>query len=455
MKILRSLCAGLIALSAPAFAIEVHEFQLENGLKVLVKPDQRAPVAVSQIWYHIGAADEPDGTSGIAHLLEHLMFKGTATVGPGEFSRQVAALGGQENAFTSSDFTAYHETFASDQLAAMWALEADRMQHLRFTPEGFAKELEVVKEERRLRTDDDPQQLLSEHFDAVAWLTSPYRRPVIGWMEDIQRLTLADAAAWYQRYYAPNNATLVVVGDVVPAQVQALAVQYFGNIPRREVAPRPVSFEITQRGMREVRVRAPATWPTVMLGYKVPVLMDAQASWEPYALAVLAGILDGGDSARFARELVRGGAQAAQASASYDLYPRLHGLFQLEATPAPRVSVAQLRAALLAQVQALQTAQVSAAELSRVRAQVVAQAVYQQDSPFYQAFRIGMLESNGLGWRRLNELVPNIQAVTAAQVQTVAQRYLTEDRLTVGILEPQPLAPGATGTSTTEQQHAH
>lgn len=437
----------------PALALEVHEFQLDNGLKVLVRPDHRAPVVVSQLWYRVGAADEVDGRTGIAHLLEHLMFKGTATVGPGEYSRRIAALGGQENAFTSHDFTAYHETFAREHLGTVLALEADRMRHLQFDPVAFGKELAVVQEERRLRTDDNPQGRLSEQFDAVAWMTSPYRRPVIGWMPDLERLTLADAQDWYQRHYAPNNAILVVVGDVQPATVRELAQQHFGALARSALGPRPAAFELPQQGRREVRVQAPANWPTLMLGYKVPVLVDAAQAWEAYALAVLAGLLDGGDSARLARHLVRGAALASEASARYDLYPRLHGLLTLEATPAPGVSMAQLQAALLEQVRALQTLPVSQEELQRVQAQVTAQAVYQQDSPFYQAYRIGLLETSGLGWRQLDAWVPAIRAVTPAQVQQVAQQYLTDSRLTIGILEPQPLAPGQQPAR--EFVHAH
>ncbi|MBV5311611.1 pitrilysin family protein, partial [Chromatium okenii] len=304
----------------------------------------------------------------------------------------------------------------------------------------FAKELEVVKEERRMRTEDDPQALTSERFGAIAYDVSPYRNPVIGWPGDLEQLQAADLREWYRLWYAPNNATLVVVGDVDPEQVFALATQYFGPLQAETITPPKLPIEPEQRGEKRLIVKAPAKEPYVLMGYKTPVVADAAEAWEPYALEMLASILDGGNSARFARELVRGSQVAASASASYSAFQRLAGLFLFDAVPSKNHSIAEVEQAIRAQIARVQTELVSTEELARVRTQVIAAKVFQQDMLFYQAMELGMLATIGLDWRLADSYVDNLAAVTSAQVQAVAQKYLIADHLTVAVLDPQPLA---------------
>jgi zinc protease len=421
---------------------DVHEYLLDNGLKLIVKEDHRAPVVVSQVWYRVGASYETDGITGISHVLEHMMFKGTDNHPAGEFSRIIAANGGQENAFTSQDYTAYFQRLERSRLPVSFELEADRMRNLHLLDEEFQKEINVVMEERRMRTDDRPTSLTHEQFMASAFTASPYRTPTIGWMNDLENLELADLQDWYQRWYAPNNAILVVVGDVQPEKVLALAKQYFGPLkPESIVQPKP-RIEPPQPGRRSIRVEAPAEVPYTIMGYKVPVLKTAGDDMEPYALEVLASILDGGDSARLTTELVRGSQVAASAGAGYDLYSRQSDLFLLDGTPSANNSVADVQQALLDQVQRLQKEPVSADELARVKAKVVASAVYEQDSTFYQAMKIGQLESVGLDWQVADDYVTRIKAVTAEQLQAVAARYLLEKNLTVAELVPLPMETG-------------
>ncbi len=422
--------------AAHAGAGAVHEWTLPNGLRLVVKEDHRAPVVVSQIWYKVGAGDEPAGLTGISHVLEHMMFKGTPRHPAGEFSRIIAEQGGRENAFTGRDYTAYFQRLERSRLAVAFELEADRMRNLLLPPEEFEKERRVVMEERRLRTEDRPRALVYERLYATAFLNGPYHHPVIGWMEDLGRLTVADLRRWYRRFYAPDNATLVVVGDVDPEAVRRLAERHFGPLRPSGMRRPPPRGEPRQRGPRRVVVRAPAEVPYLIMGWKVPVLATAAEPWEAYALEVLAGVLAGGESARLARALVRGRRIAAAADAGYDLYARADDLFLLDGTPAQGHTVAELEAALRAEVERLKREPVAAAELERIKAQVVAAKVYERDSMFYQAMQIGMLETVGLGWRTAERYVDAVRAVTPARIQAVARKYLVDERLTVAVLEP-------------------
>jgi zinc protease len=418
---------------------EVHEYELDNGLKLIVKEDHRAPVVVSQVWYGVGASYEHDGITGVSHVLEHMMFKGTDRHGPGEFSRIIAENGGSENAFTSKDYTAYFQQLEKSRLPVSFELEADRMRNLRLDQEEFAKEVRVVMEERRLRTEDKPTSLTYEQFMATAYTSSSYRIPTIGWMDDLENMQLADLQHWYDRWYAPNNATVVVVGDVEPADVLALAKKHFGPLKPEDLAPVKPRIEPKQPGERRITVRVPAEVPYLVMGYKVPVLKTAEADWEPYALTVLAGILDGGSSARLARELVRGSQVAASAGAAYDLYARQSSLFLLDATPANSHTIESVEQALQEQVQRLRSEPVAQEELDRIKAQTIAGKVYEQDSIFYQGMVIGQLETTGLPWRLKDVFVERINAVTAKQVQAVASKYLVESGLTVAVLDPLPM----------------
>jgi zinc protease len=429
-----------MALAVPVLAAcsPVQEATLSNGLKVVVKEDHRAPVVVSQIWYKVGASDEPEGLTGISHVLEHMMFKGTPTHPEGEFSRIIAEHGGRENAFTGADYTAYFQQLEKSRLPVAFELEADRMQNLKLDAGEYAKEIRVVMEERRLRTDDQPTALAFEKFMATAYTTGPYRHPIIGWMADLKQLTIGAVRDWYRRWYVPNNATLVVVGDVKPREVFALARQYFGEIPARPVERTPVPVEPPQLVTRTSTLKAPAQAPNLLMGYHVPAFGTRRNDTDPYALMVLNGVLDGGSSARLERDLVRGRELAGSISAGYSPTARYPVLFIVSATPSKGRSVKQLEDAIRAQIRQLQEQPVTAAELERVKAQVAASNVFERDSVFYQAMQMGMLETVGLDWRLLDGYVDRINAVTADQVQSAARRHLTDANLTVTVLEPQP-----------------
>ena len=439
------ICAGLASVM-PAQA-KVAEYQLDNGLKIVVQEDHRAPVVVSQVWYRVGSSYELNGITGVSHVLEHMMFKGTKNLKPGEFSRIISANGGRENAFTSRDYTAYFQRLEKSRLKVSFKLEADRMRNLQLSDEEFQKEVRVVMEERRLRTEDKPESSTYEQFNAIALLASPYRTPVIGWMDDLKNLKVDDLADWYQRWYAPNNATLVVAGDVDADEVYALAKKYFGPLkPSRDLKPPKPQTEFLQRGQRRISVKMPAQLPYVLHGYPVPSLNSSTDANEAYALEVLAGVLDGGDSARLSR-LIRDKGIVSSAGAGYTLSGRLSGLFLLEAVPSQGHTIAEAEQSLIDEVNKLKTTLVSADELDRIKAQVVASNVYERDSVFYQAMQIGTYETVGLGWKRLDEYVDKVQAVTAEQVQAVARKYLLEDKLTVAELIPQPMDKKARGKS--------
>ena len=431
--------AGIMLVLPQISLAQVHETTLSNGMKVLVKEDHRAPVVVTQVWYKVGSSYEDNGITGVSHVLEHMMFKGTKKHATGEFSRIIAENGGSENAFTGRDYTAYFQQLEKSRLAISFQLEADRMRNLTLPQAEFNKEVEVVMEERRLRTEDNPRSLTVEQFYATAFMSSPYQNPIIGWMDDLKSLTVDDLKDWYGRWYAPNNATLVVVGAVKASEVFELAENYFGKLKPSELKPLKPRLEVAQLGSRNITVKAPAKLPYMLMGYKVPVVNTATEEWEPYALEVLAGVLAGSGSARFPRELVREKQIAAGVTTGYDLFARQDDLWVIDATPAEGHSIKELRQAIDKQIKRIKTEPVSEAELARIKAQVVAHKVYEQDSVFYQAMQMGLLETVGAGWQKLDEYPERIRAVTAEQVQAVARKYLVEDGLTVGILEPQSL----------------
>jgi len=427
-----------LAVTAVAHA-EIVDQTLANGMRVIVKTDRRAPVAVSQVWYRAGSMDESYGTTGVAHVLEHMMFKGTPEVPAGEFSRRIAAAGGRENAFTSRDHTAYFQTLQKDRLELALKLEADRMANLVLSADEFAKEIQVVMEERRLRTEDSAQGRLYEGLMASAFQTHPYRHPVIGWMDDLKNMSVDDARAWYQRWYAPNNATLVVAGDVDPTQVFAWAQQYFGPLAAHPLPLRKPQHEPEQNGARQVTVKAPAKQPVVALAWQAPTLTDAEKDSDPYALEILAGVLDGHASARLNQSLVREKRLATEASAGYDAVSRGPALFMVDATPAEGHTVAELEAALKQEIARIVKDGVDEKELARVKAQVLASQVYQQDSLFYQAMLIGEWTTAGLDYRARDIRFRKLKEVTPAQVRAVAAKYLVDSTLTVAQLDPQPL----------------
>jgi zinc protease len=420
-----------------------YEKTLGNGLRVIVKEDHRAPTAVHMVWYGVGAMDEVDGASGLAHVLEHMMFKGTRKLGPGEFSKRVAALGGRDNAFTSLDYTAYFQLVPKRALAQVMTLEADRMADLKLDEKEFAQEIKVIMEERRLRTEDDPQSLLQESMNAVAFQAHPYRRPVIGWMNDLENMTWRDAQDWYRRWYAPNNAILVVVGDVEHAAVFRLAERTYGVIARRTLQQRRPVVEPPQLGSKRLSVKAPAKLPQLMMAWKVPRLKDVERDREPYALEMLASLLDGHDASRLSRNLVRGQKIAQTAGAGYQSLLRGEAQFTLDGQPAEGRTVVELETALRNEIRRIQEEGVSAEELARIKTRSIASQIYKRDSMMAQAMEIGSAEVIGISWRDIDKILDRIRNVTTEEVQEVARKYFQDERLTIAVLDPQPLAEAA------------
>lgn len=440
MHVVWILVAFLLGAPSPAHAAGTEEHRLGNGMRVIVKPDRRAPVVVVMLWYQVGSIDEVNGVTGVAHVLEHMMFKGTKTIKAGEFSRIISEAGGRENAFTSQDATSYFATLQSSQLELALRLEADRMNNLVLSPEEFAKEIRVVMEERRYRTEDRPRSQVFEALMAAALTAHPYRRPVIGWMSDLESMTVNDVEDFYRRWYAPNNALLVVVGDVVPRDVISLAERYFGPIPERALPARKPQNEPVQRGARRVTVKAPAELPYVVVAFRVPPLRDAERDWEPYALDMLAAVLDGNEAARLNRTLVRSERVANSAGAGYDGMSRGPGLFYLIAVPTRGRSADDVERGLRREMAKIIDEGVTEEELNRVKAQAVAQQVFQRDSMFFQARQIGALETSGIPHGTIDIQLKKLREVTAEQVREVAGKYFREDALNIVYLDPQPVS---------------
>lgn len=430
---------------------KVEQFTLANGMTVIVKPDRRAPTAAHMLWVRVGSIDEVDGTSGVAHVLEHMLFKGTATTKPGEFSRRVAALGGRDNAFTSRDATGYHQQIPSSKLEDVMRLEADRFANNQWVDDEFKREIEVVKEERRSRTEESPRALMFEAATALTFTASPYRRPIVGWMSDLDAMTPQDARDFYQRWYVPGNAAVVVTGDVDAQEVKRLAEKYYGPIAARPVPARKPRAEPVQTGAKRMDFKGVASQAYVSLSFKVPKLQaadfaDDKAGRDALALTVLAAVLDGYSGARLNRALEQdnGTGRVADSSDAYNgLLGRGPQLFVLAGVPAPGKTADQLAAALRQQIALIAQSGVSDAELNRVKVQWVASETYKLDSVFNQARELGSNWVNGLPLDADARLIAKLRSITSAEVQAVAAKYFGDDQMTVATLVPQPLDPNA------------
>jgi zinc protease len=429
-----------IFFTANAFAADgsTHEYQLDNGLKLVVKEDHRAPVVISEVWYKVGSGYEPLGLTGISHMLEHLMFKGTPAHPGSQFLQLITENGGQLNAFTTRDFTTYYEMLSADKLPLSFQLEADRMANLSLEPTTFDSEHQVVKEERQLRVVNDPQALTYERFNAIALQANPYQNPTSGWPSDLNNMTDKDAKNWYHHWYGPNNAIVVVVGDVNPDDVYKLAQADFGKLKPIKMMEIKSHDTIKPLGPRKVTVKAPAKLPYVMIGFNTPSVVTATEKWEPYALEVLAGILAGSDSSRLQQDLVRDKQIASEVDIDYDMYTRLPGLFIIGATPSQGHNLGDVKQAIFDEINNLRTKPVSNKELNRIKTQVIANNIYAQDSIEYEAYLIGSMESVGLPWQEINNYEQQIRNVTPVQVQAVAKKYLSHDRSTIAELVPLP-----------------
>ena len=418
---------------------DTHEFLLNNGLKLIVREDHRAPTVAHMVWYRAGSMDETNGRTGVAHVLEHMMFKGTHKVKSGEFSRLVAAIGGRENAFTSRDYTAYFQQVEKSKLEEVIKLEADRMSNLNFDDAEFLKEIQVVMEERRLRTEDNPSSLLNEALMATAFMTSPYRHPVIGWMNDLQNMTANDARDWYRSWYKPNNATVVIAGDVEAKNVLAIVDKYYGAIASQDLPVRKPQLEPPQKGVKQVQVKAPADGAQFAMAWKVPRLMPGKLDDpEPYALELLTAVLDGYDNARLNRLLVKQEKVVNDVGVGYDMISRGPELFLISANMAKGKTVAQAQNSIRKALDELKQKGVLEEELKRIKVRILSEQIYKRDSIFGQAMEIGGTEMAGFSWRDINYMLEKMQTITPAQVQAVAKKYLVDESLTIAVLDPQP-----------------
>jgi zinc protease len=433
---------GAFAQKTPAKPVE---FKLANGMTLIVKEDHRAPTALHMVWLRVGSMDEVSGTSGLAHILEHMMFRGTAKVKPGDFSRRVAALGGRENAFTTRDYTGYYQQIPASRLEDVMSLESDRFAHNQWPDAEFKRELEVVKEERRMRTEDNPRSMLFEQLEAETFVASPYRRPVVGWMADLDSMQPEDARNFYRRWYVPANAVIVVVGDVDPQKVLKLAQKYYGSIRTQPVPPRRPQAEPEQAGMRRFEFKAPAEQAYVALAFKVPQMTSFDASPQnddALALTVLAAVLDGYEGARLERDLTQGPDRVADGvGAGNGLWGRGPQLFVLDGIPAKGKTAEQVISALRAEVAKVAKDGVTQEELARVKTRWVASQVYKLDSVMSQARELANAWLLGLPLDAPDRLIERLKGVTAQQVQAVAAKYFGDDQLTVGVLVPQPPDP--------------
>jgi zinc protease len=411
---------------------------LANGLQVIVIPDHRVPVITHMIWYKVGAADDPPGKSGIAHFLEHLMFKGTETVPPGEFSKIVARNGGRDNAFTGQDYTAYFQSVAADKLELVMRLEADRMRNLTLTAAEVDPERDVVLEERRSRTDNEPSAILSEQLDAAQFLAHPYGIPVIGWEHEIRGLNTADAIAFYRRFYVPNNAILVVAGDVTMATVRPLAEKYFGAVPSGNPPPRLRPQEPPQRAARRLEMRDPRVrQPNWRRSYLAPSRMSGETQ-HSLPLRMLAEILGGGSTSRLYRALVVEQKIAAGAGAYYRGFSIDQDRFWVSGTPVPGSDVAALEAAADAVIDEMMRDGVTEDELNRTKAGMLAAAVYARDSLSSAARLFGSALTIGLTVDEVESWPERVEAVTVEQVNAAARYVFDKDRSVTGILLPKP-----------------
>ena len=429
---------GPLSWAASSDSPDTHEFILSNGLKLIVREDHRAPTVAHMVWYRAGSMDEVNGRTGVAHVLEHMMFKGTDKVKSGEFSRLVAAVGGRENAFTSHDYTAYFQQVEKSKLDKVIELEADRMSNLNFDDAEFLKEIQVVMEERRLRTEDNPSSLLNESLMATAYMTSPYRHPVVGWMNDLQNMKAADARDWYRSWYAPNNATVVISGDVDPKQILKAVEKYYGAIPIRELPVRKPQIEPPQKGVKQVLVKAPADNAQLAMAWKVPRLEPGKLDDpEPYALELLTAVLDGYDNARLNRVLVKQEKVVNDVGVGYDMISRGPELFLINASMAKGKTVAQAQASIRKALEELKQKGILESELKRIKVRILSDQIYKRDSIFGQAMEIGGTEMAGFSWKDIDYILEKMQTITPEQVQAVAKKYLVDEGLTIAVLDPQ------------------
>jgi len=437
MKWFSSLLTVSALMMGAADAAVLHEASFKNGAKLIVEEDHSAPVAMVQVWLKVGGRDELPGKTGLAHVFEHMMFKGSSKLAPGEYSKRIAAIGGNDNAFTSHDFTAYFQTVPASAVDEVIGMEAERFGHLKLDAAEFGREIKVIMEERRMRTDDDPNSHMFEELSAAALRLHPYRNPVIGWMQDLQRLSIEDVRAFYKLHYVAANATIVVVGDVDFEHVQKIVARTFGKMKTVQVPARFNPTEPSPLGAKRVEVHLPAKSPVLAVTIPVPIWQPNKNDSEAAALAVATHILGGGRTAVLQRRLVDEQRKAFSASAGYDPFGMGLDLWYAFGMVAGNQSVDAFEKALWVVLKDMGKHDVSEAQLKAAKRNMVANEVFAQDSLYLRAKEIGRMETVGIGAKHMDEWLDAIRAVTAEDVRKVVAKYLQPERATTGILVPE------------------
>ena len=413
------------------------ETTLKNGLKVIIREDHRSSMVMTQIWYGVGSSNESGNLLGISHVLEHMMFKGTNKVPNDEFTRLSRIYGGSINASTFTNYTNYYQLYPKTYLPMALELEADRMSNLLLRQQDFDPEIKVVMEERRLRTDDNPRSLAFERFKWIAYPTSHYRQPVIGHMKNLQNIQLEDVKKWYRDWYTPNNAILIIVGDVDSENALLQVQKYFGDIPARKTPPRNDVLEFDQIGYRHMELNLPVQVPNLYMAWNVHSLVTAKNPQDAYALTIIKSLLDSGISSRLQDQLVRDKKILTAISVSYDPYSRGDSLLSISALPTDGVSLQEAEKAIQSEIDLLKTELIKPEEVERVTAKFISNLVYSQDDIAGQAKMIGNLEINGLSFRLMDELPKHFETVTPQDIQRVANIYFTRDNLSTLYLSPE------------------
>ncbi len=432
-----------LGLAAPVTAAEVKQKQFSNGIKLIVQEDHAAPVAMVQVWLKVGGRDELPGKTGLAHVFEHMMFKGSKKLAAGEYSNRIAAMGGNDNAFTSHDYTAYFETVPSARVDEVLSMEAERFGHLALKDEDFQKEIRVIMEERRMRTDDNPNSRMFEELSAAALRLHPYRNPVIGWMQDLEKLTIHDVRAFYKTHYVPANATVVVVGDVDFKHVQKVVAHTFGKLKKRKVEPRFNPVEPEPLGAKRVTVELTARLPMLAVTIPVPVWHPGDNDREAASLAVATHILAGGRSAILNRSIVDEQRKAFSVSAGYDPFSMGLDLWFAYGMLGPKQQADVFEQALWKSIRKLEKDGPSKAILAAAKRNMIADQVFAQDSLYLRAKQIGSMETVGIGADQMEVWLTAIRGVSAADVQQVLKRWIRPERSTTGLLKPKNDSGGA------------
>ncbi|MCY1395075.1 putative zinc protease [compost metagenome] len=431
-----ALLCGALSLSAPALAqtqSPVHSFTLDNGLQVLVREDHRAPIVTSQLWVHVGSSYEGPGQSGLSHALEHMLYKGSSKTAPGDFENILGRLGAYENAFTYEDSTVYHQTLAAPFLNVALELTADIFSTARLSESEFDREIEVIKNERLGAVDGSPAQLAEERLRSIAYPSSGYRTPIIGWANDLQRMQIDELRAWYQTWYVPTNATLVVVGDVQPTEVKRLAQRYFGHLVRKDISPAKRPLELGSPGMRQIYLQIANAPANVRMSFKVPTHASHEDARSLNALQLLDKILAGGQSSRLPAQLLRSDALLLQSDSNYNPFLRGDGRFNINATlrPESQNSLQTLKQRIWLILEDIKSNPPSAEELERARNLITASWVYERDRISGQASDLGLVASTKLPLELLANKIQALAEVTPEDVSLAARNYLTQDRLSV------------------------